>query len=173
MFNAPDIFTNIPDIAQMYDINEKQCEALDQAIEEMNANIFLDSMGESMIERWEEMLKISPLDNDSLEDRRFRVKSKVMERLPYSIRVIWQKLDTLCPGGYAMTVSEDRTEVSIKLALTSIKMIEDVGELMEEMLPLNMVFTIEIMFNQYKALSKYTYAELAEFTHGELRESTE
>lgn len=170
MFNSPVIFSNIPDIAQIHEINETQSDALEKAIEEMDQNIFLDTMNEHIITRWEAMLGITPLDNDTLDDRRFRVKSKVLEKLPYSIRVIEHKLDTLCPDGYSMTINDDLTEVIIKLSLTSKKMIEDVGVLMEEILPLNMLYNVSIIWNQYGVLSQLTHSQLAESTHQELRE---
>lgn len=170
MFNAPEIITNIPDIAQIYAINDGQCDDLELAIETMDQNIFLDTMNEDMIARWESMLGIVPLDDDTVEDRRFRVKSKVMERLPYSIRVIWHKLDTLCPDGYVMILNDDLTEAQIKLALKSKKMIDDVGDLMEDTLPLNIVFVVSIIWNQYETLTRFTHRQLAHRTHRQIRE---
>lgn len=170
MFNAPDIITNIPDIAKIYEINEGQCNDLEISIQSMDQNIFLDSMNEDMIVRWEEMLQITPNTDDTIDDRRFRVKTKVMERLPYSLRVIQQKLDTLCPDGYVMTISEDRTEINIRLMLKSKKMVKDVGELMEEILPLNMIFNVTITWNQYIVYKSQTYGDLTKYTHKTMRE---
>ena len=61
--------------------------------------------------------------------------------------------------------------MEIKLMLKSKRMIEDVGSLMEDMLPLNIAFTVSIMYNQHQNLEKYTYDELSQYTHTELRES--
>lgn len=170
MFNAPDIITMIPDIQMIYDINDPQCEELEEALEIMDQNIFLDQMDETTIARWEKMLGITPLDDDTVEDRRFRVKAKVMEKLPYSFRVIVHRLDTLCPDGYIMTISTDRTSIQIKLVLKSKKMIEDVGDLMEELLPLNMIYDVSIIWNQYQTLARFTHKQLASRTHKQIRE---
>lgn len=170
MFNAPVIITNIPDIEQIYRVNDAQCEDLDAAIERMDQNLFLDTMNEEVIVRWENILGITPLDDDKVEDRRFRIKSKVMERLPYSFRVISHKLDTLCPNGYVMTISEDRTEIHIRLMLKSKKMIKDVGELMEDILPLNMFFNVTIAWNQHIVYATKKYGELKQYTHKMMRE---
>lgn len=171
MFNAPEIFTNIPDIAQIYAINDEQIAELEDAVDQMNDNIFLDSMNEEMIARWEKMLDIIPLDDDTLDDRRFRVKSKVLEKLPYSYRVILAKLDTLCPDGYQFIIDEDRLSVETKLALKSKRMITDVDEMLEDVLPLNMTYVVSILWNQYETLARYTHEHLASYTQKQLREN--
>ena len=171
MFNAPEIFTNIPDIAQIYAINDAQIEELERAVEQMDSNIFLDTMDKETIERWENILMLNPMDNDTLEDRRFRVKSKILEKLPYSYRVIIRKLDALCPDGYTFIINDSKTNVETKLALKSKKMISDVERFLDEVLPLNMTFVVSIMWNQYSLLAGHTYRELAEYTQGDIREA--
>ena len=170
MFNAPDIITNIPEIAQIYAINDKQSYDLDLAIERMDQNIFLDTMDESTIARWEKMLQFVPLATDTIEDRRFRVKSKVIEKLPYSYRVILKKLDTLCPLGYAFVMNDSKTDVAVKLALKTKNMINDVDVLLDQMLPLNMTYSVIVMWNSYEILSNMKHDELSAYTHKSLRE---
>ena len=170
MFNAPIVFTNIPDIAQIYAINDVQEARLDRVVDALENNIFLNDMTEEMIARWERMLKLIPLANDSIEDRRFRVKAKALEKLPYSYRVIISRLNTLCPGGYQFIINEDRTSLSVKLALTSKKMMADVQELLERVVPLNMIFDVSILYTQYEKLGAFTHAELSKYTYAEFRE---
>jgi hypothetical protein len=171
LFEAPEIFSNIPEIAQIYAINDKQSEDLESAVDRMDQNIFLSTMDEATIARWENILNFIPLDTDTIEDRRFRVKSKVIEKLPYTERVILRKLDTLCPLGYEMIVNDDRTDVLVKLALKSKNTIEDVDKMMDEMLPLNMTYVVMVMFNNYEAISHFTHEELAVFTHENIKEN--
>lgn len=170
MFEAPEIIMKIPDIAELYGINDVQNQNLEETVEEMGKNMFLDQMEEPMVARWEAMLKITPLGNETLNDRRFRVKTKAVGKPPYSLRVIKRKLDTICPEANTMTVSAGEEKVEIKLALKSKKMLEDVRELMEETLPLNMVYNVEIIWNQHLTLSKFTHGELRGSTHKSIRE---
>ena len=169
-FNAPTIITDVPDIAQIYEINEDQGDELDAAISEMDDNIFLDDMHESQIARWEKILKISPASDDTIEDRRFRVKSKALERLPFSYRVIMSKLQSLCPEGVEVAIDDDRLHMDISLALRSVKMLADVDDLMDSVLPLNMTYAIIILYNQYLIYNGiWTHGEMAAYTHEELR----
>lgn len=169
MYDAPEIILKIPDIAQIYDYNEIQEEELEAAVEELNDDIMLDTMHIDIIERWEKILNINPLDDDTEEDRRFKVKAKVNEKLPYSLRVLKRKLDTLCPGGYSMEISEDRTNLNVKIALTSKKMRSAIADMLEEMLPLNMLYSTQIMYNTWGMLENYTWGELESRTWEQLR----
>lgn len=169
MYDAPEIILKIPDIAQIYDYNEIQEEELEAAVEELNNDIMLDTMHIDIIERWEKILNINPLDDDTEEDRRFKVKAKVNEKLPYSLRVLKRKLDTLCQGGYSMEISEDRTNLNVKIALTSKKMRSAIADMLEEMLPLNMLYSTQIMYNTWGMLENYTWGELESRTWEQLR----
>jgi hypothetical protein len=169
-FDAPGIIENIPDIATIYETNDEQADELDDAIETLDDNIFLDDMHEDQIVRWENILKISPATDDSWDDRRFRVKTKVLERLPYSYRVIINKLETLVPDGLEISVDADRLHLDISLALRSAKMLADVGEMLEKMLPLNMTYTIIILYNQYSIyINRWTHGQMHAYTHEQLR----
>lgn len=173
MFNAPQILTQIPDIAQLYAINETQCTALDNAVQELDDDIFLADMHESHIERWESILKLTPSTTDTLEERRFRVKTTMMDKLPYTYRVLINKLDELCPGGYEVTLNSNKTHLGIALAIRSASSRNDVVELVEKILPLNMTYEVTELFARYSALNgNYTHADLSVFTHQEIREDT-
>lgn len=169
-FDAPGIIENIPDIATIYETNDEQADELDEAIETLDDNIFLDDMHEDQIVRWENILKISPATDDSWDDRRFRVKTKVLERLPYSYRVIINKLETLVPDGLSVSIDNNRLHLDISLALRSVKMLADVEEMVEKMLPLNMTFTIIILYNQYSIyINRWTHGQMHAYTHEQLR----
>jgi hypothetical protein len=169
-FDAPGIIENIPDIATIYETNDEQADELDEAVETLDDNIFLDDMHEDQIVRWENILKISPATDDSWDDRRFRVKTKVLERLPYSYRVIINKLETLVPDGLSVSIDNDRLHLDISLALRSVKMLADVEEMVEKMLPLNMTFTIIILYNQGSIyINRWTHGQMHAYTHEQLR----
>lgn len=171
MFNAPDVIIAIPDIQTIYNINDVQEQELDETLDVMDDNIFLDTMNESIIERWEKILGISPRDDDSLEDRRFRVRTFVMERLAYSYRVIVRKLNSLCPYGYRLEISEDRTELTVSVVIKSKKMIPEIQAMLEDILPLNMIFHVVLLYNSHELIKNYTHEYLSQLTHNEIRES--
>ena len=69
-----------------------------------------------------------------------------------------------------MLISAAHDDIQIKLALTSKKMISDVTELLEEILPLNMTYNVQVMWNQHITLKSFTHKELSKYTHKQIRE---
>ena len=173
MFEAPEVIIQIPDIKQIYEAVDKQMEKLRAAVDQMEDDIFLESMGEEKIKLWEQLLIIKPLDDDTLSDRRFRIQSKVLEKLPYSYRVIVRKLTALAPDGMEITRSDEN--VIVKLAIASKKKIKDVAEMLEVTLPLNMNYEVIIMFHTYGFFKdrKMTYGQMKAFSYLALRENEE
>lgn len=172
LFDVPEMIGNIPDIKQIYEINEKQEKALDDSVSALWDDVFLYSMGIEKTRRWEEMLGLVPLDTDTLDERRFRVQTKVLERMPYTYRVVLRKLETLCSAGLTWSVDADAENVVVKVALGSKNMREDVEELLENILPLNMVYSVIILYNTYERIGSHTYEELATFTQQQMRDDT-
>jgi hypothetical protein len=68
-----------------------------------------------------------------------------------------------------MSIDGKRVSIEIKLDLKSKRMIDDVAELMERVLPLNMRYYVKIMYNQYAKYQKWTHAQMRAYTHRELR----
>lgn len=168
MFDAPQIIKNVPDISQIYDMNEGQAESLDKGIETIDQNVYLDTMSEENTEKWENLLNLKAQDTDTLDDRRTRVKAKVLEKLPYTYRTIIRRITALCQDGFSFEVNG--TEVKVKVALKSKRMASAVEELLENCLPLDMIFEVTLMYNTHAMLGKYTNKELSAYTHRQLRE---
>ena len=165
MFNAPTIVTQIPDIAQIYAINEEQGEQLDADVEQINNDIFVDSMGDDTLKHWESIFGLTVPDDSSLDDRRIKVKGKMMEKLPYSYRVVISNLDALLPNGYDLTINEDLTYMQVKIVLTSKYMLANVQQFLDSIVPLNMVLDVVLMFNTYNVLGLYTHNHLSQYTY--------
>ena len=170
MFNAPQIITQIPDIAELYDINEDQCDDLDDAVQELDDDLFLSDMHESFIARWEKILGITPGADDTLPIRRFRIITQMMDKLPYSYRVLCEKLDALCPGGYELELTDNKTNANILIAVGSLSAQDSVSELLDRVLPLMMTYSISTLYTRYGRLTRYTHNELATRTHQQIRD---
>ena len=123
------------------------------------------------LEHWEGILEFKPLDTDTVDVRRLRIKGKLNETLPYTYRVICSMLESLC--------GEDGVEVdrrvkdytfSVKVALKSKKLKAEVEKLLDRVIPENMILKVSLMYNTHRILSGFTHAELSAFTHRQLRE---
>ena len=135
MFNAPEAFEKIPDIAKIYEINDKQIGDLENAVTQLDDDIFFETMSEERIKRFENILGIVALDNMSIEDRRLKVHMKVLEKLPYSYRVIAKKLDALVGNAYTMKV--ENNVFRFTCSVIDKTLLDYILDMFEEIVPLN------------------------------------
>ena len=172
MFNAPEVYTQIPDIAQIYALSDEQNVELDDAIAKLIGNLFISEATLEAVRHWEKILDIIPSGSDTLEDRRFRVQSKMSETASYSESLIDEKLRSLCGDGeYSLVIDENRQSCTVVITLASKNQLEYVKEMLDNILPLNMLCTVSLMYNTNSMLAEYTHDELSEYTHQELREN--
>ena len=55
------------------------------AVDDLLNNQFIKTAGNLGLSRWEKILGISPKGTDTLDDRRFRVLTRLNEELPYTL----------------------------------------------------------------------------------------
>lgn len=153
MFNAPIVFTNVPDIAKIYEINDSQIDELESAVTQLDSDIFFETMSEERTARWEKMLGIVPLDNHSLEDRRLKIHINVLEKMPYSYRVLVAKLNALLGNSYSLTLYNNT--LGFSCSILDETLFKNVMVMLEDIVPLNMC--ILITDNRYREITTETY----------------
>ena len=132
---------------------------------------FLSTAGEYAIQRYEKIFGALPQDTDTLDERRFKVLTRINTQLPFSVRRLRQQLETLCGAdGYKFKVSGGKYTLSVKVALTAKRNQQAVEELLADIVPANMVCTTSLLYNQHADLTRFTHAQLALLTHFEIRE---
>lgn len=167
-FEAPQSVLNISDIAAIYNMNDNVETEIDSALETMENDIFIETANEEKIKRFESIIGISPLDTETLDDRRYKIKARCNEQLPYSYRILVKKLNNLCgEDGYTLTIDND--SVTVKIELTQKSMFETTKQLLEDTVPLNMKLDVDYMYNQYVTLGAFSYDYLENYTYDKCR----
>lgn len=132
---------------------------------------FLSTAGEYAISRYEKIFGVVPQDTDTLDERRFKVLTRINTQLPFSVRRLRQQLATLCgENGYKLEVGGGKYTLSVKVALTAKRNQQAVEGLLADIVPANMVCTTSLLYNQHADLTRFTHAQLALLTHFEIRE---
>ena len=123
------------------------------------------------VKRWERILGIRTLDTDTISDRKFRIMSRLNEQLPYTYKNLDAQLALLCGNnGYKLILDNSAYALTVKVALTAKKKFTEVGNLLDRVVPCNIVISLLLMYNQHKTLQQFTHRQLKEFTHKQLRE---
>lgn len=116
-----------------------------KATDKVLYNRFITTADEYGISRFESMLGIHPGIDDTLETRRIRVQSRWFNKLPYTIRVLAERIDKLLGGTLDFDIYADFKE-AYKLNLTVYTMNDDKNSELEYtlsvMIPMNIVTDI-------------------------------
>lgn len=144
---------------------------LQDRIDEMFDNLLISTSRESGISRREKILKIKPLDTDTLEDRRYRVMLKWYDTYPYTEPDLIRRMDRLCgKGEYVLEIDKVQNHLKARLELTSKKKLASMMQLLDEIVSLNVTFDISVRYNQWLKLENLTWADVANMTWGQIRE---
>ena len=115
-------------------------------------------------------MSITPKDTDTLDERKFRILSRMNQELPYTMLKLKESLTTLCgEDGFFIELRSEDYYIKVKLALSNKNNYQEVSDLLTKMIPANLIQEVQIMYNGHKILKEFTHAELGIKTHEELR----
>ena len=167
----PSILLKTYEFPLLCDTEQPEIDRLRDAADAVLDAQFISTAGETAIARYEKIFGITPMDTDTLAERRFKVLAKINAQLPFSVRRLRQQLETLCGAdGYKLELDGDRYTLTVKVALTAKRNQQAVEELLADIVPANMVCTTSLLYNQHADLTRFTHAQLALLTHFEIRE---
>lgn len=151
--------------AEQYEVDRLWTEA-DDAF----ADQFIMDATEYGVSRRESMLGISPKGTDTLDERKFRILTKLNQELPYTLRKLEQALVNLCgEDGYSIELKAAEYHIEVKLAISNAKNYTEVENILKKMIPANMMSIVSIKYNSHTVLSQFTHAQLSAYTHEQLR----
>ena len=166
----PQVILNIDEINTIFDAEEKTGSKFEQEIIDLDKDITIQEATEKGITRREKILKIKPQDTDDLELRRFRVALKWNDRYPYTQESLMNKMDNLLgKGNYTLAIVPEEMTMVCLLGLKKKEMEDEFRKLLEELVPLNIVLDIDLRYNKWKRMRKYTYKDLSKYTWEDLR----
>lgn len=120
--------------------------------------------------RWEKLLGIVPKGTESLDARKFRILTRLNERLPYTMRTLQLLLEALCgKDGYSIELYNDVYTIEVKINLIAKSKFDDVDALLQRVIPANMIINLRLMYNQHLTLKQFTHGYLQSYTHNQLR----
>lgn len=167
----PPILLKTYEFPLLCETEQPEIERLHDAADAVLDAQFLSTAGEYAIQRYEKIFGVVPQDTDTLDERRFKVLTRINTQLPFSVRRLRQQLATLCgENGYKLEVGGGRYTLTVKVALTAKRNQQAVEELLADIVPANMVCTTSLLYNQHADLARFTHAQLALLTHFEIRE---
>ena len=150
---------------------QEEISVLWEAADGVLADQFVNTATLNGVKRWESILGIKPKGTDSLDDRKFRILSRLNEQLPYTLLVLRNMLQALCGGGgFSAEVQAETYTLTVKVALVAKSNIDDVGNLLRKVVPANMVIFLELKYNTWALVKSFTWRDIGAKTWGEIKE---
>ena len=119
---------------------QKKIDHLAAAIDGVLNNQFIDDADELGVRRYESIFKIIPKATDSLNERKFRIKLKMSEQLPFTMRALERQLENLCGAdGYEIKLNHNAYHLSVKIMVVERNNVEDVRKMLLRMVPANLL----------------------------------
>lgn len=135
----------------------------------MNDQFIMDAT-ENGVSRWEKIMKIVPKATDTLEARKFALLAKSTEQLPYTFTALHGQMEMLCgEDGFSIERNVNTFTLKVRVALAAKSNFDAVKELLERVVPANMIVDISLLHNQNEVISAYTHEQLSAYTHEQLR----
>ena len=111
---------------------------------------YLDTATVTAIKRWEAMLGLRP-DTlaETLDQRRSRIRAKLLERLPFTIRTLREKIAAIL-NGIPFDITIDYNRYQLDLSIESQKLLEDfyyqqIEDALTVMLPANLIHHLQML----------------------------
>lgn len=168
----PAVTDKSKDIISVMDAENIEFNALWLALCDILKNGFISTAADYGLTQWESILDIVPKVDDSLDDRRFRILTYLKGNRPYTYEKLCEMLDELCGAdGYKLDLDTNAYSIVVKVNLGVKSQRDSVAELMERIVPKNLLLTVTLNYNRHIDLkAKFTHGAMRAYTHKSLRE---
>lgn len=135
----PPFLAEYKEIGETLTAENPEFQAVWNAAEGVLYNEFISTADSFGISRFEGLMGLTPSEEDTLESRRARVMSKWLSKLPYTMKMLINKLSILCGGDdFKVSKSFDSYVIRVTTHLRLYSQIQELKELLEQMIPANM-----------------------------------
>lgn len=148
MMREVDLVSYLPPFMQNYketvatlEAENREFAIIWKATDKVLYNHFISTADEYGISRFEKLLGIFPTRDDTLESRRSRVQTKWFNIIPYTMKVLLQKLTVLC-GDTSFILTNNFVEGYTMNLVTDLELygqVEALEYIINTMIPLNIV----------------------------------
>lgn len=166
----PEFMREYREIKVICEKEQKQIESLWREVEKIWDNQFIETADERTITKWEQMLGVHVGDTWTLDDRRNKILSIITEQRPYTDETINIMLKSIFGEGNYKIEYRNPLEMLISVSFNSKNEIKNINDMLDRILPANLIWNVDIFHNKYSLLLSYTHEQLGSYTHEQLRD---
>ena len=137
----PQFMQEYREIRRIMESEEPELRLLWELLRKVFNNQFIQYCDEDGIIKFEEMLGLHRYENDTLEIRIFRVLTYWNDQIPYTWRVLVNRMDQLCgTGNYELRPNFNAYELGITTKFDDAKKYDELNNMLKTILPANLGF---------------------------------
>ena len=137
----PQFMQEYREIRRIMESEEPELRLLWELLKKVFNNQFIQYCDEDGISKFEEMLGLHRYENDTLEIRIFRVLTYWNDQIPYTWRVLVNRMDQLCEtGNYELRPNFNAYELGITTKFDDAKKYDELNNMLKTILPANLGF---------------------------------
>lgn len=168
----PEWLREFREIKVLSKLQQTQSEKLWNCLQSIIDNSFLETLDEYGCSKWEKALELQVKEGMTIEERRANIIGRHLEERPFTVTKFKNMLNGLCGDGeYTLNITSNTYTVVVRLKLAKKDQKNAVLKLMSRVLPANMLYSVEIMYNEYSLFKTMQYGELKNYTYSQLREN--
>lgn len=153
----PPVLREIREFREIASAEQPEAESAADAVFGLADELFMDSMGERSIERWEKILNLVPdAENERLEERRQRVVNVYNTQIPFT--GLWLKNwlnEVAGKENYVLDLDRGAYRCDVLLTAFSDQYQTQLREALRKILPANLSLTVMEYRMRYKQLEAY------------------
>ena len=169
--NLPDFVTKTKQMADLIRAEQPELDRIEGKAAASLEEFFAGTFTETTAEKWEELMGFSPAPAWEIERRRERVRARLLSTSPISkteFRAIVENA-----AGTEVQITEEADNYTITIKFVGIygvsPYLDDIKLELERIRPFHLQIAYEWVYVQHTQLSMHTHAELAAYTHEQIR----
>ena len=135
----PEVINDVEEYKEIANTENPELEATWQSIDSLIDDQFIETATERGVTRREKLLKITPSKIDSLDDRKLRISLKWNDRLPYTYKVLKDKLDQIFGDNYQIERFINELILKVKVNSFNWNIFNLVTDEIRKMIPADMI----------------------------------
>ncbi len=163
----PPVLAEVMEFKMIAEAENGELSKLYKRAQQILDNQFCDTLDEEGAKRFENMLGLA--SSGDIAARRFRIKTALSGRLPFTEKALFSQLVSICGEGN-FELSIDRNACKISVHLTTLDNAKAVEDLLFTMSPANMITEVSRLYRRHKTVRSFKHRVLKNFTHGYIKE---
>ena len=143
----PNFLQEIKEYKEITDVEEQELEGIKEINNSLPSEISIETATEVGLERYEKILGLKKNTNLSLEDRRFLVKNKFLNRAPFTVNWLSNKLKTLCgKDNYSINVDYEVLSLEVQIGYMFEEATEELRKDLKNIIPANLNLQVNFWY---------------------------